>query len=289
MLDMGDPIMSTLDWVPREPVPGDLLAGRDRRGFTLLELLVAISLLTLGALVLVPALARTSGASPTVRCLNNLRQLQHACAMYAADNSGWLVPNSGGFAFNSSRWAAGWLDWGYATPNTNWQYLSGAALGSYTVNDLRIYKCPADRIPALNGQRVRSYSMNGFVGGTVELDSYGYATYRTFLREADYTAPGPARTFVLDDEHPDSINDEVLGIRMTPSTLWPAAVAWDDVPASHHSGAGAFSFADGHGEIHKWADAITMAPVLKNSICSAYGKTSVNDNRWLSAHATAPR
>jgi prepilin-type processing-associated H-X9-DG protein len=29
---------------------------------------------------------------------------------------------------------------------------------------------------------------------------------------------------------------------------------WRDLPASYHNGAGEFSFADGHSELHKWVN-----------------------------------
>jgi prepilin-type processing-associated H-X9-DG protein len=281
--------MRAREWRGRDCGPEVLKPGWGNSGFTLVELVVVIGMLTLLAWMLVPALAKTNVGSPTVRCVNNLRQLQQAAAMYASDNNGRLAPNGSTLTFNASAWASGYLDWAQSTANTNLHYLSGAALGPYTTSDRRIYKCPADKAPASNGSRVRSYSMNGFVGGTVEQEFFGYATYRAFLKEADFAVSGSAKTFVFVDEHPDSINDEVLGLQMTPSTLWPGAVPWDDVPASHHNGSGAFSFADGHAEIHAWRDSLTKAPVLKTSTCSAYGKTSVNDNRWLSAHATAPK
>jgi len=260
-----------------------------RSGFTLVELLVMVVLIAFGGFLLVPALARTSPSGKVWQCLNNLQQLQRAHAMYAADNSGRLAPNMGGFAADSSRWATGWLDWGTSLANTNVQYLLNGLLGPYAARSVSVYKCPADRIPALNGARVRSYSMSGFVGGTIEQGIYGYTDYRVFTKDSDFTTPGPAKTFVFIEEHPDSINDEVLGMRMGPATSWPAAASWDDVPASSHNGAVVLSFADGHVEIHKWLDAITMVPVKKTAGCSASGLTSPNDNRWLSSHASAPK
>src|ERR1051326_4047066 len=34
-----------------------------------------------------------------------------------------------------------------------------------------------------------------------------------------------------------------------------------DMPASYHNGAGGFSFADGHSEVHRWRDGFTKQPV----------------------------
>jgi prepilin-type N-terminal cleavage/methylation domain-containing protein/prepilin-type processing-associated H-X9-DG protein len=258
------------------------------RGFTLVELLVVLALVALGAFMLVPTLARTRINSPAIQCLNNLAQLQRAFTMYAADNAGRLVANAGGGTIDYNNWCTGWLDWQSAPSNTNTSQLTRAALGPYTAGTVGTYKCPADKVPAQNGPRVRSYSMNGFVGGNTEWIWGGYMSYRVFLKDPDFTSPGAAKTFVFIDEHPDSINDETLQLYMPSAGIWPTPIAWKDVPASHHNGAGVLSFADGHAEIHKWLDANMKVPVLRSSGCSATGKISPNDNPWLVARASAP-
>jgi len=48
------------------------------------------------------------------------------------------------------------------------------------------------------------------------------------------------------DEHPDSINDGYFLNRADKR-------AWIDLPASYHNNGAAFSFADGHAELHRWA------------------------------------
>jgi len=70
-------------------------------------------------------------------------------------------------------------------------------------------------------------------------------TFRVFISEADMVEPGPAMTWVMADEHPDSINDGGLAIRMVEPNMV-------DYPAAYHNNAGGFSFADGHSEIKKW-------------------------------------
>ncbi len=55
---------------------------------TLVELLVVIAVrFGVLTLLLTPGLARTQPDSRTARCLSNKRQIQMACAMYAADNN----------------------------------------------------------------------------------------------------------------------------------------------------------------------------------------------------------
>ena len=95
------------------------------------------------------------------------------------------------------------------------------------------------------------------------LDPRGFGAnpnrYRTYFKLGDMTVPGPASTYVLLDEHPDSIN---AGGFANETVEEPGAARIIDYPASYHNKAGGLSFADGHSEIKKWRDARTF-PSLK--------------------------
>jgi len=67
---------------------------REARGFTLLELLVAITIIAILASLLLPALNRAKQAAKTTTCLNNLRQWGLATQMFAAENDD-LLPEDG--------------------------------------------------------------------------------------------------------------------------------------------------------------------------------------------------
>lgn len=64
-----------------------------RRGLTLIELLVAISVIALLLALLLPALSRARNVSMQTLCAANLKQSTMAAISYAADNKTYLFPH----------------------------------------------------------------------------------------------------------------------------------------------------------------------------------------------------
>lgn len=59
-----------------------------RRAFTLVELLVAVAVITVLLGLMLPALARSRDAARTAACLSNMRQVFMVCRMYANESNG---------------------------------------------------------------------------------------------------------------------------------------------------------------------------------------------------------
>jgi prepilin-type N-terminal cleavage/methylation domain-containing protein len=253
-------------------------------GFTVIELLVVIAIIALLSGLLLPVLARTKVRAQAIQCLSNGRQLTIAWHLYAANNNDLLVYNNrvGG----AGGWVDGTMTWASSPDNTNLTLLANALLGPYSGGNLGIYHCPADRSigAGMTAPRVRSISMNAFVGnqgpGVKRLTS----TNTQFVKLGDFRAPDMIYVFV--DEHPDSINDGFfVGQGDVPNQ-------WTDLPASYHDGAGCFSFADGHSEIHKWVDAITLQPIRKEDHAGLPLNAPLaqrHDTAWAWARMTQPR
>ena len=251
------------------------------RAFTLIELLVVIAIIAILAAMLLPALAKAKQKAQGIGCLNNTKQLALAWTMYTTDNNDYVSPNRDGgdvqgwpgatanwknpVPYAKLSWAGGWEDFNPGTTdNTNIQNLIYGAIGQYTSKNTGIYHCPADAYPVREGAamflRVRSNSMNGFVGDRQNCRSTGvndwYPTFLQYLKISTLTRPGPANTWLLVDEHPDSINDGWLIPDVTDLSRFV------DLPASYHNGACGFAFCDGHSEIHKWHGS-TIQPVKR--------------------------
>src|SRR2546421_2291711 len=61
----------------------------DKRGFTLVELLVVIGIIALLISILMPALSKAREQAKRVACGSNLHQMAMALQMYANDNKGF--------------------------------------------------------------------------------------------------------------------------------------------------------------------------------------------------------
>src|SRR5688572_25594873 len=84
-------------------------------GFSLADLMTVLGLLALLLLLQISAFAQNKGNSHRAVCADNLRRLALSWLMYADDNRGRLVPNSGSFS-STSGWVSGVLD--YSTPDS---------------------------------------------------------------------------------------------------------------------------------------------------------------------------
>jgi prepilin-type processing-associated H-X9-DG protein len=107
--------------------------------------------------------------------------------------------------------------------------------------------------------RVRSYSMNGWLGQGAT--GWNAALFHVMQKSSEISQPDG--TFVLIEEHPDSINDPLLLVDMAGTGSGTTIV---DYPAAFHSGAANVAKADGRVEFWQWVDPRTMPSVRYNGL-----------------------
>src|SRR4051812_22712252 len=71
-----------------------------RRGFSLVELLVVISIIALLIAMLLPAMQKARAQANSLRCKSNMRQIGQAMLMYAGESRDQLFPIDAGGAFS---------------------------------------------------------------------------------------------------------------------------------------------------------------------------------------------
>ncbi len=227
--------------------------------FTLVELLAVSAVIGVLASLLLPGLTKVKVKARQISCVNQLKQLQLCWQMYAQEHErlpeNYYFETSG--QINSNAWIRGSMDdhpaYGQVDADkldsTNINAIATGKLFPYN-QSVGIYRCPSDRSTTHGVPRVRSYSMNGWMGGK---PLAGQDQFKVFLKETDLVDPAPSKSFVFIDEHERSINDGWFAVDMVGNR------GFLDAPASRHDGQFTLSFADGHVENWKLKDSRTLS------------------------------
>ena len=155
-------------------------------GFTLMELLVVITIIAILASLLLPATAMVMDSARASRCAGNQRQTTLAIIAYSSDNDGYLPRSSVGY---------NWGGIGSSGPYSNW----ATALfdgGILEPSETGIFYCPGETVPkttvratmspcVFTSTAVRSYAGNGAVDDP--------ATHPAVIQSGPYMGIYPTR------------------------------------------------------------------------------------------------
>ena len=227
-----------------------------RTAFTLIELLVVIAIIAILAAMLLPALSKAKEKAQSIKCLNNMKQLQLCWIMYAGDNNDQLVPN---WVLNSASsppeaWVGGNMK---VMPDaTDITLVKNSRLYSYSSSP-GIYQCPSVRPPTPAGATItpiRSVSLNARMGAATAGDtsiagplntSTVSGTYPVFKKQSQIRGPSPTEALTFIDESSQTIDDGIFFLTMS-------TTSWNNSPTVRHGKACVMSFADGHSERWGW-------------------------------------
>lgn len=139
-------------------------------GFTLVELLVVVSIIALLISILLPSLGRARKQTKSLLCLSNLRQLSHGWHMYADENNDISLPGRYAKESGGTSNPSNWYDVGNGKKyRPRWVATMGKQVGIFAFNqpstsddrqdyDSKVYACPA--APKWIDERNYAYGYN---------------------------------------------------------------------------------------------------------------------------------
>jgi len=213
-----------------------------KKAFTLIELLVVIAIIAILMAILMPALNRAREQGKRAMCMGNVKQLMLAWIMYADDNNQKIVSGNAGYDRRA------WVGRGFSDDYGNGvmlpeeeqrEAIREGALWDY-VKDEGLYKCPT----GVRGQFI-TYAIMDSMNGLSRSNEGTGSRHKTNMNDIEKMA----ESMVFIDEGwvtPDSF-----------AVHFNREVWWDDAPVRHGDGV-VLSFADGHGEHHKWKGSDTI-------------------------------
>jgi len=142
-------------------LPVTISGMHPRSAFSLLELLVTITIIAVLVSCLLPVLAMMRETARSVGCISQLRQIGLGDLAYAADNRGLLMPNKIEWETYNASLSPTWSgSWNRPWTELMWNYLPKNGNGA---SQREIYTCPQAKLERMAVQWPSTYGANGSV------------------------------------------------------------------------------------------------------------------------------
>jgi prepilin-type N-terminal cleavage/methylation domain-containing protein len=224
------------------------------RGFTLVELLVVISIIALLLAVLIPAMSKAKRLAQRTVCMTHVQQLIMAGMVYSQNNDG-KFPHQYADSKTNHRLIKNPLAPTVADAEDSWI----RHIFPY-VKKLEHFRCPANNgnnaedtsYPPNDGNDF-SYTCNGVVA-----HFSGVGLKRPSKMIVYYDDPGRSNMSIVRPFY-NSSTDSVIAMIKT-GRYWSGWMRWKngDLQNQYHDGGKCFSFMDGHVQYAKWKDVTSM-------------------------------
>ncbi|HBG25649.1 MAG: hypothetical protein A2Y10_16045 [Planctomycetes bacterium GWF2_41_51] len=243
------------------------------KGFTLVELLVVISIIALLLAVLMPALSKARDQGQRVVCLSNLRTLTTAWCAYAADNSYAIVGGITGVSdAPNDKPEYYWNAWVEVPQDAAGNYTGGSIGASFEftdasmedeirgiekgllykyVQDVKPYHCASDPRNR-NGEAWRSFTIAA--GMNTNYPSYNQSFGVQNAKKMSQIKLASQKYIFVENRDVRGWNAGFWDIQ-APSK---ARAQWWNVVAGWHKKSSDWGFADGHVEVQMWRDKRTI-------------------------------
>jgi prepilin-type N-terminal cleavage/methylation domain-containing protein/prepilin-type processing-associated H-X9-DG protein len=233
-----------------------------RRAFTLVELLVVISVIAVLMAILLPALQRARKQASGSACLANVKSISTAWSMYYLDNDDFIV-----YSWVSPGQRNAWVqvpqdEAGNAVPpqddivvcslEDKIRGIERGLIFPYVGLTYKGYHCPADRRKNFGTEGYRSYSMIACLNGYPK----GNSLYKYQIRKCgEIRSPGE-KYMLVEEADTRGYNSDwwTLATRergYDPVQWWSPLAVW-------HGDSSTLGFCDGHAELHRWREELTI-------------------------------